>query len=196
MAKHHLALATLAASLFLPASAGALEPSSRDKPFYVEGAFPLGFNVFGGYGFGGCGRFGGGCGWSTWRPDIEVGFHFTGRHDGFVLGIRHVFYIGGDYLGNGFGMAGLIRLGYDIPIPIKGGKYEITIAPYGLLGAAFYGGGPSGGLQTGGGCEGKFFLLKGFYVFARPLDFGVQCLHDIGRCSFQWQFGAGAGYAW
>jgi hypothetical protein len=96
-------------------------------------------------------------------------------------------------------MGGLVRLGYDIPIPIKGGKYEITIAPYGLIGAAFFdrwGNGLSAGFQTGGGCEGKFFLLKGFYVFARPLDFGVQCLHDIGQCYFQWQFGAGAGYAW
>src|SRR6266487_2543246 len=122
MAKHHLAFAALAASLILvPGKADAELISSRDKPFYIEGAFPLGFSTFGwgGGGFG-CGRFGG-CGWGGyWKPDIELGFHFTGRHDGFVLGIRHEFYLGGFA-----GIGGVLRLGYDIPIPIKGGKYEI-----------------------------------------------------------------------
>lgn len=191
MSKRHLAFAAVAASLFLPGVADAELVSTRDKPFYVEGSVPLGFSTFG-FGGGGRGCGFGGCGWGGyWSPDLEIGFHFTGRHDGFVLAFRHSFYVGG-YAG----MGAQLRIGYDIPIPIKGGKYELTIGPYGLVGAAFYGGGPSGGFQTGGGVEGKFFLIKGFYVFARPLDFGVQCLHDVGQCYFQWHFGAGAGYAW
>lgn len=190
MAKHHVAFAALAAALSVPGAARAELVSTREKPMYIEGAVPIGFSTFGGWGYG-CGF--GGCAYTLWRPDIELGFHFTGRHDGFVLGIRHVFYIAGFA-----GMGGLLRLGYDIPIPIKGGKYEVTVGPYGFLGAAFYGSGrgTSGGIQTGGGVEGKFFLMKGFYVFGRPLDFGVQCLHDSGECFFQWQLGAGAGYAW
>jgi hypothetical protein len=183
--------AVLAASLFASSGAHAELVSSREKPFYIEGAFPLGYQ---GLFAGGCGRFGCagfGGGWGAWRPDIELGFHFTGRHDGFVLGFRHIFYVYGSA-----GMGGALRLGYDIPIPIKDGKYEVTIGPYGYIGAAFYGPAPSAGLQTGGGVEGKFFLIKGFYVFGRPFDLGIQCLHDSGNCYFQYQIGAGAGYAW
>lgn len=189
MAKHHLAFAAVAASLLAVSSADALEPSTRDKPFYIEGAIPIGFD---GGDFGNC-RFGG-CFGGHWKPDIELGFHFTGRHDGFVLGIRHVFYIGGTS-----GMGGLLRIGYDIPIPLQGGKYELTIGPYGYVGASFLGCNGCrtfGAFQTGGGVEGKFFLIKGFYVFARPLDFGVLYVPDLSSASFQWMFGAGAGYAW
>lgn len=192
MSKRHLAFAAVAASLFLPGAAMALEPSSRDKPFYIEGAVPIGFDG-GGFGYGvGCGR--GGCFGGHWKPDLELGFHFTGRHDGFVLGFRHVFYIGGTS-----GMGALLRIGYDIPIPLKGGKYELTIGPYGYVGGSFLGcNGCSteGAFQTGGGVEGKFFILKGFYVFARPLDFGVMYFPDFSNAYFQWMFGAGAGYAW
>lgn len=186
--KRHLALAAVAASLFVSSAASALEPSSRDKPFYIEGAVPIGFD---GGGFGNCGRFGG-CFGGHWKPDLEIGFHFTGRHDGFVLGFRHLFYVGG-----ASGMGALLRIGYDIPIPLKGGKYEITIGPYGYVGASFFSAGSTeGAFQTGGGVEGKFFILKGFYVFARPLDFGVLYFPDFSQAYFQWMFGAGAGYAW
>jgi hypothetical protein len=185
-----VAALAIAASLAVPLSAHAELVSSRHKPFYVEGAFPLGVGGYGGYA---CGRFGCGFGWQ-WRPDVEIGFHFTGRHDGFVLGIRTPFYVGDGYGGMGV----LARIGYDIPIPLKGGKYELTIGPYGYAGFAFIAPnrGISAGLQTGGGAEVKFFVLKGFYVFGRPLDFGIQCFHDYGTCNFQWQAGAGAGYAW
>jgi hypothetical protein len=189
MAKHHLAFAAVAASLlFVPGKADAELISSRDKPFYIEGAFPLGFSTSA---WGGCGRFGV-CNWGGyWKPDIELGFHFTGRHDGFVLGIRHSFYLGGFA---GMGIAA--RIGYDIPIPLKGGKYELTIGPYGYVGGAFYGNPAEGAFQTGGGVEGKFFIIKGFYAFARPLDFGVQYFPDFSQAYFQWMFGAGVGYAW
>lgn len=159
-----LAVAALAggAALFSgERSAHALDPSTKG-PLYIQGAvIGYSYGFFGGFGFG------------AYRLDVEFGAHFTGRHDGFVLGGRQVFYLG---FGGSIG-ATVARIGYDIPIVIKDGKFELTIAPYGIAGIAY-------GLCSGGGCydgaafnfgfgvDVKFFPIQsnGFYAFARPLE--------------------------
>jgi len=178
-----LAVFAVLAVLFVAQPAHSLPESTRG-PFYVQGTTPLGFNDWGGRGYA----------YAAWRPDAEFGIHFTGRHDGFVLGIRQAFLVG-DF----FGGTTVLKLGYDIPIPIK--KYELNIGPYGTIGVGYlfdngrYGG--FAGLQTGFvGVDVKFFIIKGFYAFGRPFEFGMQCRHDAGSgCWFQFIFGAGVGFA-
>lgn len=157
-----LAVAVVAggAALFSGESdAHALDPSTKG-PFYIQGAvIGYSYGFFGGLGFG------------AYRMDVEFGAHFSGRHDGFVLGGRQVFYFG---FGGSVG-ATVARIGYDIPIVLKDGKFELTIAPYGLAGIAYglCGVGCEGALfNFGFGVDVKFFPMQsnGFYVFARPLE--------------------------
>jgi hypothetical protein len=181
----------LLATLGVAGGANAELRSTRG-PFYIQGALPA-LNVWGGSGLAGCGRFGG-CSSGGWRPDVEFGIHFTGRHDGFVLAFRQAFIVtapSGDP-----GGATVVKLGYDIPIQIK--KYELDIGPYGTFGVGYdFGGGGRIGVQAGFvGVDVKFFIVKGFYAFARPFEFGMQCFHDFGgRCGFQYVMGLGVGYA-
>jgi hypothetical protein len=175
------ALAFVAATLLSP-SVIALPESTRG-PFYVQGTTPLGFGSWSFRGYHG-----------SWRPDVEFGIHFNGRHDGLVLAVRQAFHVSVDDAGD-IGAATVVRLGYDIAIPIN--KYEITIAPYGTigLGYVFWRFGPSAGLQTAGGVDGKFFIIKGFYAFARPFELGIQCFHDGAGCALAFVTGAGVGFA-
>lgn len=132
---------------------------STKGPLYVQGAV-LGYS----YGLNG------GLGFGAYRLDVEFGAHFTGRHDGFVLAGRQVFYLG---FGGSIG-ATVARIGYDIPIVIKDGKFEITIAPYGIAGIG-YGlceNCSGAAFNFGFGVDGKFFPMasNGFYAFVRPIE--------------------------
>ncbi len=132
---------------------------STKGPLYIQGAV-LGYS----YGLAD------GLGFGAYRIDVEFGGHFTGRHDGFVLAGRQVFYLG---FGGSIG-ATVARIGYDIPIVIKDGKFEVTIAPYGLAGIGYglcgncYG----AAFTFGAGVEGRFFPMQanGFYAFLRPFE--------------------------
>lgn len=184
----------LLATLGIAGSATAELRSTRG-PFYVQGALPA-LNHWGGSSVcvSGGGRWGwwGNCG--AWRPDVEFGVHFTGRHDGWVLALRQAFLFTAP--STDIGGATVLKVGYDIPIPIK--KYELDIGPYGTFGIGYdFGGYGRVGVQVGfAGVDVKFFIFKGFYAFARPFEFGMQCFHDSGRgCGFQFVMGAGVGYA-
>lgn len=166
--------AALALGLGLPSTAHAAD--SAKGPFYVQ-AGVLGFSFRG----GGAQWIGG-----AYKLDVEFGYHFSGRHDGFVLAGRQSFYMGGGALGTTD-----LRIGYDIPIPLKDGKYELTIAPYGLVGVGYaLRGGLGTDLHLGAGVEGRFFPMQsnGFYVFARP----VELTFFVGSLSF-WTISPSAG---
>lgn len=85
--------------------------------------------------------------------EIHGGYHVSGRHDGFVIGATQKFAFGNGTIG-----ATVVRLGYDIAIPV--GRREITIAPYGFGGVAYpFSAGDPGG-HFGFGVEGRFFPIE------------------------------------
>ncbi len=63
-------------------------------------------------------------GQAYWRPDVELGFHFSGRHDGFVLGVRQAFDVGRDVYSMG---ETLVRAGWDFALPFRNGRFELTL---------------------------------------------------------------------
>ncbi len=138
-------------------NASALEESTR-RPFYVQGTvasfavwtdLPLTSGVY-------------------WHPDVEFGVHFTGRHDGVVLGIRQAFDVGHAPLGET-----LLRGGYDIALPLRNGRYELTIAPFGTFGANYLFDGPHAGVHFSIGIEGKLFFYEGLFLLVRPIELAI-----------------------
>jgi outer membrane protein OmpA-like peptidoglycan-associated protein len=85
--------------------------------------------------------------------EIHGGYHLSGRHDGFVIGLTQKLAIGTAVMGATVG-----RLGYDIAIPI--GRRELTIAPYGFGGVAYGFSGGDPGAHFGLGVEGRFFPIQ------------------------------------
>lgn len=179
-------MAVLAAGAALASgerSAHALEPSTKG-PLYIQGAV-IGYNTtFGNRGYG------------AYKIDVEFGGHFSGRHDGFVIAGRQSFNFGWGLFGYTWGST-VVRLGFDIPIVVKDGKFEITIAPYGIAGLAYAFCSNCGGLgfNWGFGVEGKFFPMQsnGFYAFARPLE--IQFLADGNGFGVGYSPAIGVGYA-
>ena len=131
----------------------------------------------------------GGTFWSNaYRLDFELGYHFSKRYDGFVLAGRQVFYFNTDYADGHVEGATQLRLGYDIPIPIK--QFELNIDPYGVVGVGYGFSNQNAAFTFAGGVEGKFFIVKGFYAFARPIELGAWLPGGM-----VWNIGAGVGYA-
>lgn len=131
--------------------------------------------------------------WTGFNPTIEFGYHFQGRHDGIMLGIRQGFSITAINIGSRAAGTTSLRVGYDFAF--KAGSLEINVDPYAMLGAGYIFDGPSAGITTTGGLDVKLFLTKGFYVVARPAELGIQCFHDSGNCAFAYLAGVGAGFA-
>ncbi len=178
-----LVAAAFVLTLLFGNPARAANQSTRG-PFYIQGIV-LGFAVDD-------------PGNAWFHQDVEFGYHTTGRHDGFVIGVRQGFDFGNCVVGET-----VARLGYDIAIPL-GSKAEMTIAPYGVVGVNYLfpcGGGRFGagsmeaGLRFGGGIELKFFVYKGFYILARPAETTGEEFVDFGRVYFHFDSGAGVGVA-
>lgn len=172
----------LAGSLVLTSSSAHAE-SSRGAA-YVQG------NVLG---FTALVNSGGGSGFPL---EVSGGYHLGGTHEGFVIGGAQKFLFGS--LG-GAAFATVLRVGYDIAIPIK--DFELTIAPYGFGGIA-YGDGWGGDVHAhfGFGAEGRFFPLsegagKGFFAVARPLEVGFVPIGGGAGTAIPYTFSVGAGYA-
>lgn len=127
---------------------------------------------------------------AAYRVDAEFGFHFTGRHDGFVAALRQAFYFRDGTVGST-----TLRLGWDIPIPIGDGGLELNIAPYAHAGVgyAFSGGDPF--FHFGFGANGKMFFARdlGLYAYLTPVE--VSFLVNGGGTLPVVSFGAGAGWA-
>jgi len=165
--------------------ARAFDDSTR-RPFYVQG-------IVGSYSF-----------WASfegtdlvfWHPDVEFGYHFTGRHDGFVLGIRQGFNVGRDPFDIG---QTELRGGYDFAIPLKNGRFEITIAPYATFGLDYLFRGPQAGLRFAAGIEGKLFFIENVYVVVRAIELSAGEFVDLGPLEknvyFNFNGGVGAGFA-
>ncbi len=152
-----LAAAAALGVAFTAAPACAFEESTRG-PFYVQGEL---------------GSFGV---WTElpavgtlayWHPDIEFGYHFSGRHDGFVLGLRQGFDIGRDHYA--FGQT-VVRAGYDLAFPFRNGRFEFTVAPFGTLGINYFFDGPEAGVHFSAGLDLKLFFFRGLYLNVRPIE--------------------------
>lgn len=185
--------ATILATALLASSAASADDSKRGA-FYVQGS-PLGVGVAFYPGAdavdpvtGQTTSLGGGAS-AAYRIDVEAGYHFSGRHDGFVLGLRQAFYFGSGSLGST-----TVRAGFDIPVAIGESGMELTIAPFAHLGIgyAFAGGDPS--FHWGVGADGKLFFLKdvGLYAFVRPIEFSMFINQAVIPAL---SFGAGMGFA-
>ncbi len=160
-----------------------LAPSQKG-PGYVQGTF-LGFGLAARAGVSGnIGTV------STYHLDVEFGWHFPEqKHQAFVVGVRQAFYI----VDPGAAGATLARFGYDLPFDINDERFELTLAPYGILGGLYPLGQGDGAFIFGVGIEGKFFFWKGLYALARPAEIGA--IITGGGAAFQYNGGLGIGYA-
>ncbi len=149
--------ATLLGLLFVASRASALPESTR-SPFYVQG-------VVASFALQTDSRSTG-----FYHADVEFGWHTTMRHDGFVIGIRQGFDVADCSLGET-----VLRAGYDIALPIHYGRFELTVAPYGVVGFDYafpcgFGVGVITGPRLGVGVDVKFFFYKGLYLLGRPFE--------------------------
>jgi hypothetical protein len=180
--------ATVVALATFLASTSAYAEDSVQGPAYVQGTVGLSYWDFPHLQFG---PFVTGYSWTGFNPTIEFGYHFQGRHDGLMLGIRQGFSIDG-IQGHATGTTAA-RVGYDFAF--KAGSLEINVDPFVTVGAGYVFDGPHAGIETTGGIDVKLFIVKGFFVVARPAELGIQCFHDLGDCAFAYLAGVGAGIA-
>jgi hypothetical protein len=173
-----------------PPNDDSAEPSHGG--FYVEAAV-VGLNFF----YAPQTPFGTSTNWAGFRPDIELGLHIGHGHQGFVLALRQSLQLTAfSALAGG---ASELRLGYDISVTLA--KHELSLDPYAVVGIGYVFdgltgfGGPSAGVVASGGFEAKFFIAGPLYAFARPVEVGVQCYHDVGLCALALDFAAGVGVA-
>ncbi len=185
--KRALGVAALAAAVAL-SSPRAFADDSVQGPAYVEGGVGVSFWDFPHLAFG---PFSTGYSWTGFNPAVELGYHFSGRHDGFVLGLRQGFSVTA-IQGHAAGTT-VVRGGYDLAF--KAGSLEVNVDPFGTFGVGYVFDGPSAGIQATGGIDVKLFFTKGFFAYARPAELGFQCFHDSGDCAFTYAAGVGAGFA-
>jgi hypothetical protein len=127
--------------------------------------------------------------WAGFRAEVEVGYHFSARHDGLVVALRQSFI--GTMLRSFGGGTTSVRVGYDIPIAL--GTMELNLDPFGSLGIGYIFQGPNAGVMLTAGIDAKLFVAHGYYVFARPLEIGAQCFETSGDCFLLLALGAGGG---
>jgi hypothetical protein len=179
-----IVVSALAATTAVASNASAFEESTR-RPFYIQGAvgsfsyWPVLFQNQ-----------------AYWRPDVEFGYHFSGRHDGFVLGIRQAFDVGRDVYSGG---QTSLRAGWDFALPFRNGRFELTLAPYGTLGVNYIFQGPQAGVHASVGFDAKLFFFQGLYVLVRPIELGFGQFVNLGPFAqnvyFNINAGIGVGYA-
>lgn len=179
-----LAAATTAAS-----SAHAFDESTR-RPFYVQSdlaAFSVWPSLF---------TPGSGGGQAYWHPDVEFGYHFSGRHDGLVLGVRQAFDVSRDIYSMG---ETLIRGGWDFALPFRNGRFELTFAPFATVGLNYTFQNLHAGFHTSIGLDTKLFFFQGLYLLVRPAEFGLGEFVDLGSALAQnvyFNFSAGLGFGY
>lgn len=177
--------ALLALGLVATPSLASADDSSYG-PLYIQGGVGFSYWDFPNY------AFGFGYSWTAFRPEVEVGYHFSGHHDGVVLGLRQAFMITGTQ-GHADGLTS-IRGGYDIPLKVS--NMELNVDPFVTLGIGYQFDGPSAGISVTGGLDAKLFIgASGLFVYARPVELGIQCAEDRGICAFNFAGSLGAGIA-
>ncbi len=181
--------AIFGAALVTFVAASALADDSEQGPLYIQGGVGVSYWDFPRVEFFG---FFTGYSWTGFNPQIEAGYHFSGRHDGFVLGLRQAFIVTG-LQGNAAGLTAL-RGGWDIAMKVS--SFELNIDPFATIGIGYIFDGPHAGITATGGIDAKiFFGATGIYAFARPAELGIQCFHDVGECAFSYAATVGAGIA-
>ena len=173
-------------------AATARAEDSAQGPLYVQGGIGLSFWWFP-ITFG---PFSNNYSWAGFWPTVEFGWHPSGRHDGFEIGVRQAFIItalGGNFVGSHAGGTTAARGGYDFAF--KAGSMEINVDPFATFGVGYVFDGPHAGIEATGGIDLKLFIAKGAYVYVRPAELGFQCFHDSGRCAFSYAAAAGGGIA-
>jgi hypothetical protein len=174
-----------AAILAASSTAYAFDDSTR-KPFYIQSA--VGSYSFWAHLFTGDQVF--------WRPDIEFGIHFTGRHDGFALGVRQTFDVGRDIYSIG---ETALRAGWDFAWPFRNGRFELVLAPFGTVGVNYTFHNPNAGVHVTAGFDAKLFFFQGLYLLVRPVELGFGEFLDLGPTQqnvyFNLNGGIGLGYA-
>lgn len=183
------AAALAAAIAFAPRAASAGD--SEQGPIYVQGGVGVSFWDFPHIAFG---PFAAAYSWTGFDPQVEFGWHPSGRHDGFVLGLRQAFIITALNLGTGYA-AGVTSLRGGWDLAFKAASMEINVDPFATFGVGYVFDGPSAGIEATGGLDVKAFFTKGFFAYARPAELGFQCFHDSGNCAFSYAMSVGAGYA-
>lgn len=186
--KRATAVASIIVGVALAPASVRADDSTRG-PAYVQGTVGVSYWDF--PRFFALGPIVTGYSWTGFNPTIELGYHFLGRHDGIMLGIRQGFSV--DALQGHAAGTTAARIGYDLAF--KAGALEINVDPFVTIGAGYIFDGSHAGIETTGGIDVKLFLVKGFYVVARPAELGIQCFHDAGICAFAYLAGAGAGFA-
>jgi hypothetical protein len=184
--KRLLAVATFLAAAAVPSTAHAFDDSTR-RPFYIQSAV-------GSYSF-----------WAHlflppdqtyWKPDIEFGLHFTGRHDGFALGVRQAFDVGRSDYSMG---ETVLRAGWDFALPFRNGRFELTLAPFATFGVNYTFKNLNTGVRATVGFDAKLFFFQGLYFLVRPIELGFGEFVDLGPTQQNVYFtingGAGLGYA-
>lgn len=181
-------LATLAASI-ATFSASAAHAESAHGPFYVQ-ANPVGVGVLFYPGQSANGISVGGGSLAAYKLDVEFGYHFSGRHDGFVASLRQAFFLRDGSLGTT-----TARLGWDMALPLGDGELELVIAPYAHAGVgyAFSGGDPF--FHFGFGANGRMFFSKSLGLFAAVTPIEVDFFVGNGTTLPALGFDAGAGFA-
>jgi hypothetical protein len=177
--------AVAVALLALSSEARAFDESTR-RPFYVQSG--VGSYSFWGHLFTGDQVF--------WKPDIEFGVHFTGRHDGLEIAVRQAFDVGRDVYSMG---ETAIRAGWDFALPFRNGRFELTLAPFGTLGVNYTFKNLNAGFHASAGIDVKLFFFQGLYTFLRPIELGFGEFVDLGPTQQNVYFtingGLGLGYA-
>lgn len=143
-------------------------------------------SLSGGIGFANAtyqGPFGFGASQGTFRfPSFDISYHFDGRSDGFNIGGRQELWFNNVVVG-----MTAFRIGYDFAIPA--GKYEVTVAPFGLVGPSYGSGNVH--FSMGTGVEGRFYPMdNGFFAYGRPIEF-IGHVGDGGYWTYQFAVGAG-----
>ena len=120
-------------------------------------------------------------------PSIDLLYHLDGRSSGVNLGLRQDVWFRSD------GAVGLTaaRGGYDIPMIVAHGRYEITIAPFGLLGLGY--GSPGAQFVLGFGADGRFYFKDNFFGYVRPLEILIHAGNGS-YTSYDTDIGAGASF--
>lgn len=179
------AVLAVAALLATTVPAHAFDESTR-KPFYIQSA--VGSYSFWGQLFTGDQVY--------WKPDIEFGVHFTGRHDGLVIGVRQAFDVGKDVYSMG---ETSLRGGWDFALPFRNGRFELVLAPFGTFGVNYTFKNPNAGVRLTAGFDAKLFFFQGLYLLVRPIELGFGEFVDLGPTQknvyFNLNMGVGLGYA-
>jgi len=174
----------VAAILAASVPAHAFDESTR-KPFYVQsavGSFSYWPVLFQNQGY--------------WKPDIEFGVHFTGRHDGLALGVRQAFDVGRDVYSMG---ETVLRGGWDFALPFRNGRFELVLAPFATFGANYTFQNLHAGVRATVGFDAKLFFFQGLYLLVRPIELGfgefVELSVNQQNVYFNMNLGLGLGYA-